>query len=218
MAIRALQSISQFRCNWLRVSGVSATLFVHVLALVMLAIPVAVPSYGPSLAAPSLIWIEAPPEPEVFPVPDEPVPLQRPQVQPVEVAAPVSEPEVGVDSVASEPVVQVSTASDATAIEPENAVPAQTENTGLAYESIVRPKYPLASIRRGEHGSVLLRVTVGRDGLPREAEIARSSGFYRLDKAAREAVLRWRFRPVRVDGIAVQATGLVPIEFDPSRL
>ena len=34
------------------------------------------------------------------------------------------------------------------------------------------------------------------------------------DRAAREAVLRWRFRPVQVNGVNVEARGLVPIRFD----
>jgi hypothetical protein len=32
-----------------------------------------------------------------------------------------------------------------------------------------------------------------------------------------KAVLRWRFRPVHVNGATVEARGLVPIKFDLSR-
>lgn len=95
--------------------------------------------------------------------------------------------------------------------------PAVAKNASLAYESIVEPTYPRESRRRGEHGTVLLRVLVGRNGIPIDIAIERSSGYRQLDRAAREAVLRWRFRPVQISGVTVEAYGLVPIKFDVNR-
>jgi protein TonB len=48
--------------------------------------------------------------------------------------------------------------------------------------------------------------------------VAHSSGFRALDRAAREAVLRWRFRPVQINGVNVEAHGMVPIKFDVTRV
>lgn len=75
------------------------------------------------------------------------------------------------------------------------------------------PRYPPMSRRRGETGRVLLRVYVSADGLAERVEVRTSSGFERLDAAAREAVARWRFVPARRGDEKVAAWVLVPISF-----
>ncbi|MEN9559312.1 MAG: hypothetical protein RLZZ502_523, partial [Pseudomonadota bacterium] len=64
-----------------------------------------------------------------------------------------------------------------------------------------------------EEGKVLLRVYVDREGQAQQVEIKESSGFERLDKAARETVRRWRFIPAKLGNEAVAAWVLVPINF-----
>ncbi|MBI5937014.1 MAG: energy transducer TonB [Betaproteobacteria bacterium] len=76
-----------------------------------------------------------------------------------------------------------------------------------------RPVYPAMSRRLGEEGRVLLRVLVGGEGRARAVQLKEGSGFARLDQAAREAVLRWRFVPARRGGEAVEGWVLVPIGF-----
>jgi TonB family protein len=44
--------------------------------------------------------------------------------------------------------------------------------------------------------------------------VERSSGFERLESAAREAVEKFLFRPYEVNGIAQPAQVLIPIGFD----
>lgn len=75
------------------------------------------------------------------------------------------------------------------------------------------PTYPAASRRLGEEGRVLLRIKVSAQGLPLRVEIKQSSGFQRLDDAARAAVERWRFIPARQGGEAVESSVLVPLQF-----
>ncbi len=75
------------------------------------------------------------------------------------------------------------------------------------------PRYPATSLRRGETGTVMVRATIGLDGRPRDIDIARSSGYRRLDRAAMDAVRRWRFQPAESNGQAVEASVNVPIEF-----
>jgi protein TonB len=66
----------------------------------------------------------------------------------------------------------------------------------------------------GQQGTVLLRVLVDVDGMPLDVEIKRSSGFARLDNAARQQVLKkWKFRPAIRDGQAIQVYGIVPVTF-----
>lgn len=76
-----------------------------------------------------------------------------------------------------------------------------------------KPTYPAMSRRLNEEGKVLLRVHVGADGNALEIEVKQSSGFPRLDAAARSAVSRWRFVPARRGSEAVDAWVAVPIVF-----
>lgn len=76
-----------------------------------------------------------------------------------------------------------------------------------------RPAYPALSRRLGEEGRVLLRVQVGTDGRAVSVAVVASSGHPRLDRAAREAVGRWRFLPARRGDVAEASWALVPINF-----
>ena len=77
------------------------------------------------------------------------------------------------------------------------------------------PRFPAESRRLRESGTVRLRVVVSAGGRVAEVTVAKTSGFDRLDKAAMEAVRRWRFRPRVVAGSAAEAIGFVPVTFNP---
>lgn len=62
------------------------------------------------------------------------------------------------------------------------------------------PAYPEASRRAQEHGDVLVRVVVSKEGAPLEVTVARSSGFPALDAAAVEAVRGWKFAAALDEG------------------
>ena len=85
-------------------------------------------------------------------------------------------------------------ASEPTQLPDVSAPPAVSELSGVASDApklrrdLIRPRYPRLSRRRGEAGSVQLLVALGSDGRVGEIELARSSGFRRLDRAAFEAV------------------------------
>lgn len=99
----------------------------------------------------------------------------------------------------------------------ENAPPAPLPVTGARFDADYlnnpKPVYPVFSRRQGEEGKVQLRVRVGADGAALEVEVKQSSGFPRLDAAAREAVLRWRFVPARRGSEAIESWVGVPIVF-----
>lgn len=63
-----------------------------------------------------------------------------------------------------------------------------------------KPEYPSASRRLEEEGTVSLRFLVGADGKVVQAEIEKSSGYKRLDEAARAGLSRCAFKPATVDG------------------
>jgi protein TonB len=75
------------------------------------------------------------------------------------------------------------------------------------------PHYPAVSRTREEAGSVLVKVLVKADGVPSEAEVERSSGFDRLDRAAIDAVSCFRFMPGSIGDIPSSMWVRVPIRF-----
>ncbi|MFC7419573.1 TonB family protein [Iodobacter arcticus] len=82
-----------------------------------------------------------------------------------------------------------------------------------SYLANPRPPYPPQSMALGEKGRVMLRVKVSESGLPLEVELARSSGYRRLDDAAKRAVERWKFVPGRRGDVAVVMNAIVPVDF-----
>jgi periplasmic protein TonB len=79
------------------------------------------------------------------------------------------------------------------------------------------PRYPPQSRRLREQGLVVLKVLIDERGTACEIEIESSSGYARLDDAAREAVRRAAFRPYVEDGAPRRALVLIPIEFSLNR-
>ena len=217
MATHALQRNLEPKWNWLRISGLSGSFGLHVAALLLLALPVAIPTLKPEVVVITATVFEKPIDVPVIKPPPEPEPkhLPRRQEQPVVVTRPVV---VEHSVMAVQVTMPVGEPAESTALPSVSDVtPSIASNASLAYESIIQPDYPRDARRRREQGTVLLRVLVGRDGMPIEIAIERSSGSRQLDRAAREAVLRWRFRPVRINGVTVPASGLVPIKFDINR-
>jgi protein TonB len=70
------------------------------------------------------------------------------------------------------------------------------------------PAYPIAAARQHAQGTVTLLIHVSAQGRPQDVVIANSSGAESLDRAARNAVRRWRFTPAQNQG--------TPVPFDYS--
>ena len=64
------------------------------------------------------------------------------------------------------------------------------------------PQYPKRSEEKGEEGTVVFRFLVGTDGKVQSAQLVRSSGFDRLDSAAKDAFMQCKFTPGTIDGVA----------------
>ncbi|HEY4555317.1 MAG TPA: energy transducer TonB, partial [Lysobacter sp.] len=75
------------------------------------------------------------------------------------------------------------------------------------------PRYPAQALRRGEQGTVMVRADIGPDGVPTSVSLVAGSGSRHLDRAAQDAVRRWRFTPATVDGRPTVGSVVVPIEF-----
>jgi protein TonB len=135
-----------------------------------------------------------PPEPRPLPAParsapavDAPVSLAAPAPQAIPAAPPAPQPPSPAPSAAAVRTDPVRTAAVVNA--------AQCE----------KPEYPTASRRMEEEGTVSLRFLIGTDGKVIQSEIDKSSGYKRLDEAARAGLSRCQFRPATVDGKPEQA-------------
>ena len=82
-----------------------------------------------------------------------------------------------------------------------------------AYLQNPKPDYPALSVQRGEQGQVVLNVLIGIDGKAQKTEIAKSSGFERLDAAALATVQRWRYVPGKRGGVPEEMWFKVPLAF-----
>ncbi|MCC8361583.1 TonB family protein [Lysobacter sp. A6] len=100
-----------------------------------------------------------------------------------------------------------------TAPTPSRAPNAIAEASSPTPISSPAPRYPQRALRRRETGTVRVQVEVGADGVPTDVSVAASSNSRDLDRAALDAVRKWRFAPAIRDGQAVAGTVVVPIEF-----
>ncbi|MDQ9168884.1 energy transducer TonB [Oxalobacteraceae bacterium R-40] len=130
----------------------------------------------------------------------KPVPMQEPESAPAEAEATPQPAAVSAPSTAV-----------AHAAPPAIAVPKTI--SGVEYIQAPRPEYPPLSKRMGEEGKVLLRVLINEKGRPEKIELQRSSGFDRLDEAARQSALRAVFKPHMEDGRPVAVYTTIPIDF-----
>jgi protein TonB len=85
--------------------------------------------------------------------------------------------------------------------------------TQASYRDTPKPVYPESARSEGREGRVLLRVLVDDQGRTKSVEINSSSGSDALDRAAAEAIRRWRFHPARYGNQTVESWLRIPIEF-----
>jgi len=79
------------------------------------------------------------------------------------------------------------------------------------------PVYPPAALRRGETGTAIVRIQVDAEGLPGGVALIQRSGSRDLDRAAMEAVRKWRFQPAIEDGEPIAGSVDIPVEFNLQR-
>lgn len=79
------------------------------------------------------------------------------------------------------------------------------------------PTYPPSALRKGETGTVMVRIQVDAQGNPGGVALIRRSGSRDLDRAAMEAVRKWKFQPAIDDGQPVAGAVDIPVEFNLER-
>ncbi|NQW81244.1 MAG: energy transducer TonB [Polaromonas sp.] len=168
----------------------------------------------------------APPKPPAptkpTPTPTAPVKPAAPpvpaQLQPLAVAAPAAQATVQA-APAPAPSVPVPTPAPAkSSTSPPTASTAaavvQQPSSNADYLHNPKPNYPSLSARLGETGRTVYKVWIGVDGKPQRAELVSSSGFPRLDKAAYDTVMAWRYVPGMRNGVAETMAVNVPIHWE----
>ena len=198
-------------------------------------VPVEILSSMVTPPAPVMPTPPAPPAPQ----PEKPKPrpvVQRPRPAPTPARAPVPAPApmpVATPSPAPAPQAPVGVSepqppappitAPMTAAPPAPApVPApppppppvvQLPSTNADYLQNPPPDYPPLSRRLREEGKVLLHVQISADGAALDAQVKRSSGYDRLDRAALEAVRKWRYVPGKRGGVPETMWFDVPVDF-----
>jgi TonB family protein len=79
----------------------------------------------------------------------------------------------------------------------------------------VTPEYPREALQKKLSGEVRVRITVDTDGTVKTASIISSNPPGVFDRAALEAVRRWRYKPIEIDGTAVEGSALTNLIFQP---
>jgi len=170
-----------------------------------------------------------PPAPKINPIspvvpvspapPTTPKPVKRaeakaPAPQPLAIADPTPSPNAptGVTTPQPDPA-PIAAAAAAAPVGPSASSAIQLPSSDAGYLQNPKPPYPALSRRLNEQGKTTVRVMIGADGLPQRAEIAKSSGFDRLDQAALATVMRWRYVPGKRGGVAEAMWFNVPINW-----
>jgi protein TonB len=158
------------------------------------------------------------PQPRQEPPPKQAVTVQSPKVTAPLQALTLSNP--------SPQTAEVSL--NATAVTVATPVPAQVATFPATSEQAAvqlpsrnadylqnpKPPYPPLSARLGETGKTIYKVWIGVDGKPQRADLVSSSGFSRLDKAAYDTVMSWRYVPGQRGGVAEPMAVNVPINWE----
>lgn len=154
-----------------------------------------------------------PPEPVKQAVIKKAAPTPPPAPQPVAIAERAPAPNAPTGVVAPQPAPAPINAPVATAPAPAAVPSIQLPSSTADYLQNPKPAYPPISKRLGEQGKVVHSVLIGADGSPISAKLVQSSGFPRLDEAARAAVMRWRYVPGKRNGVAETMSFEVPINW-----
>ncbi len=78
----------------------------------------------------------------------------------------------------------------------------------------IPPEYPMAARAKAIEGYVLLRFTVTESGSVADPEVLRSDPPGVFDRAARRAVLKWKYQPQLVDGRPVSVKTYTRLRFE----
>lgn len=85
--------------------------------------------------------------------------------------------------------------------------------SAVEYVNAPQADYPSIAKRMGEEGRVVMQVLVNEKGRAEKVDVVQSSGFKRLDEAAKLALMRALFKPYLEDGKAMNMLATASINF-----
>lgn len=171
------------------------------------AVPQPTPASQPTpIPTPSPTPLIAMPTPKPSPEIPEPTPAATPKPTPEHFAKPNAKPNakpkrIALHRAANRHHASRSAIAKSRADSQQTSTPQLTEHARAFYAP--DPDYPEQSRENQEEGVVTLLVHVSESGRVESASVGRSSGFPRLDAAAKETILRWKFQPATSLGIPV---------------
>ena len=173
--------------------------------------PVVAPETAPPAPIPEVREIPMPPPPPAPPLPKEETvaKIEEQPAPPLEVK-PSPPPPKPVKAPAP-PTASASKAANPVTPTGAPGASGATSRPSALYNP--PPSYPNESKRANEEGAVLLSVQVNAAGRADTITVSKSSGFQRLDRAASEAVRRWKFKPATRNGEPIATIVDVPIVF-----
>lgn len=81
------------------------------------------------------------------------------------------------------------------------------------FASMSAPKYPRIARKKGWEGEVLVKAFVDKYGKPLKVRVKESSGHDVLDKAAIDAVRKWKFVPAKMGSSNYDSETEIPVQF-----
>lgn len=150
--------------------------------------------------------LKPPPPPPPPPPPKNLPPPPPAYVPPVEVQVNTPPPVNAIAAVSNKPQPEAPPSPLPVVSNPPPAPPAPIARTAavISASSCEKPEYPSASRRLEEEGTVTLKFLVGVDGRVKESAVDKSSGFRRLDEAARQGLSKCQFKPGTENGQPVE--------------
>ena len=214
LAVHASHAAHVPHLSWPRVGAWSGSISLHFLIVALLLVPPTAIELARRIETPDPVAhiinkVEPIAEPAM------PTVVQRkPRVQEQPVVRPVMP---AVSEIKTEMSIATTVDTPQPLIERKPAI-SDSEPSAIAYGKQTRVPYPRESQINHEQGTVILRVLVSAEGLVQAVEIEKTSGYLRLDHAARDAVKGWSFHPALRNGAAQSAWALVPVTFNLQQL
>lgn len=173
------------------------------------------PPAAPAPPEPPAQAAEPPPQPALRKTPPAPAPAPRPVAAPDPAPAPAAatastEPQPPAPALTTPMTATAPAGAPAAAPAPRIEMPISDAD----YLLNPPPAYPRMSFKLGEEGTTVVRVLIGPDGRAQDAQIARSSGFTRLDQAAEATARSWRYVPGKRGGVPEAMWVNVPIKWE----
>jgi len=98
---------------------------------------------------------------------------------------------------------------------PGNEAPLEVPLSALEFENFVEPSFPRRNSTRRLAGWVDVGFRVTADGATADITVLAAEPPDRFDEAAIEAISKWRFKPVYVDGVATEQSTTIRLRFQP---